>query len=115
LAVSERLNFTQAARDCGITQSALTRSIQKLEAQLEHQLFRREGRHTHLTDIARILQPHFEAILERVATATTVARAYQESLRSIRLGVLATLGPAPLAPLLAEFEADSPTCSINIA
>ncbi|RWL16142.1 MAG: LysR family transcriptional regulator [Mesorhizobium sp.] len=41
-----------------MTQPALTRAIQKLEAELGGHLFHREHSHVHLTDFARLMQPH---------------------------------------------------------
>ncbi|TIS76166.1 MAG: LysR family transcriptional regulator [Mesorhizobium sp.] len=49
---------TSGQRRCCVTQPALTRAIQKLEAELGGHLFHREHSHLHLTDFARLMQPH---------------------------------------------------------
>ncbi len=41
LAVAEKLNFTRAAEQCGVTQPALTRAIKSLEEELGGLLFHR--------------------------------------------------------------------------
>jgi LysR family transcriptional regulator, hydrogen peroxide-inducible genes activator len=60
LAVCATLNFTRAAEQCNITQPALTRAMQKLEAELGGLLFLRERHLTHLTDLGRLMQPQLE-------------------------------------------------------
>ncbi|MBD8890056.1 LysR family transcriptional regulator [Roseibium litorale] len=60
LASCETLNFTRAAANCGVAVPTLTRAIKKLEEELGGQLFRRERRLTHLTDLGRLMQRHFE-------------------------------------------------------
>jgi DNA-binding transcriptional LysR family regulator len=57
LALSETLNFTRAAENCHVSQPALTRAIQALEAELGGDLIRREGRHSHLTELGRRMLP----------------------------------------------------------
>ena len=46
LTVAETLNFTRAAERCNVSQPALTRAIQKLEAEFGGALFRRDPRST---------------------------------------------------------------------
>ena len=56
-------SFTKAAEELALTQSAVSRQVQALEAQLEVALFRREGRHIELT-AAGALYHHELAIAE---------------------------------------------------
>src|SRR6266567_4737328 len=53
LAVAEALNFTRAARRCDVSQPTLSRAIKSLEAELGGDLFRREGKNTHLSELGR--------------------------------------------------------------
>ena len=55
VAMVEYLNFTRAAESCNVSQSALTRAVRTLEDEFGGPLFRREGRHTHLTELARMV------------------------------------------------------------
>ena len=59
LAVCEHLSFTQATRKCHVTQPSLTRAIQLLEWELGGHL--RERSQIHLTELARIVQPYWQA------------------------------------------------------
>ncbi|MFK7992794.1 MAG: LysR family transcriptional regulator [Granulosicoccus sp.] len=60
LALSEDLNFTRAAERCGVSQPSLTRAIKRLEGDLGAQLVRRERSRTHLTELAKKLNPDWK-------------------------------------------------------
>ena len=49
VAAANRLSFTQAGRELGITQAAVSQNIRSLEEQLGIALFRRQGRRVQLT------------------------------------------------------------------
>jgi DNA-binding transcriptional LysR family regulator len=73
LAMCDALNFTRAAERCHVTQPALTRAIQKLEAEFGGLLFSRERNRVHLTELGRLVQPNLEDALSRTVTAKTEA------------------------------------------
>ena len=54
LALCETLNFHRAADRCHVTQPALSRAVQKLEAELGSQLFCRDKGQVQLTEFGRI-------------------------------------------------------------
>jgi DNA-binding transcriptional LysR family regulator len=53
IAAAERLNFTIAARECYITQTAMSLHINKMETELGFRLFERNKRVVELTDAGR--------------------------------------------------------------
>lgn len=109
LAAAKALSFTRAAEVCHVSQPALTTAIKKLEAQLGSPLFHREGRQVALTEFGRRMQPHLSQILEQEKAAEAVAKDFRLLNQvPIRLGVMSTIGPMRLAPLLAAFEQQSP-------
>ena len=109
LAVARALSFTRAAEVCRVSQPALTTAIKKLEAQLGSPLFHREGRQVALTEFGRRMQPHLSQILEQEKAAEAVAKDFRLLNQvPVRLGVMSTIGPMRLAPLLAAFEQQSP-------
>src|SRR6266699_1334299 len=55
LAVAEELNFSRAARKCDVSQPSLSRAIKSLEAELGGDLFRREGKNTHLSELGQMV------------------------------------------------------------
>jgi LysR family transcriptional regulator, hydrogen peroxide-inducible genes activator len=63
VALSRSLNFTRAAERCNITQSALTKAIQRLEGELGGELIYRERQFTKLTELSKLVLPRLEEIL----------------------------------------------------
>jgi hypothetical protein len=62
LAVCQEGSFTQAARHCGVAQPSLSTALIRLETELGGQLFQRGADKSRLTELGRILRPHFQAI-----------------------------------------------------
>lgn len=67
LILSRRLNFARAAEDLGLSQSALSRSIQSLEQQLGMRLFDRDRTGVVLTPQGRIAVERAEVLLADAA------------------------------------------------
>ena len=69
-AASRHLNFTMAANEIGLTQSAVSQHVRSLETRLGVFLFVRKPRGLALTDEGRKLQPQVGAALELLGEAT---------------------------------------------
>ncbi len=63
LKVAEEGSFTRAASEIGLSQSALSRSIARLEGELGQPLFERQTRKVVLTDAGRVLVDRARKIL----------------------------------------------------
>ncbi len=63
LALARTLNFTRAAEECNVSQSALTRAIQALEGELGGELLRREHNRSHLTELGKRMLSAGRALL----------------------------------------------------
>jgi DNA-binding transcriptional LysR family regulator len=87
LAVSRTLNFTRAAEQCNVAQPSLTRAIKLLEEELGADLFRREGRLTHLTDFGQRMLPLLQQCFDSAVTAKSLAK-------SLKTGAVAPLNVA---------------------
>lgn len=74
LSLARTLNFTRAAEECHVSQSALTRAIQALEAELGGELVRREHSKSHLTELGKRMLPLMERCFDSAATAKELAR-----------------------------------------
>ena len=61
--LASTLHFGRTSRRCNITPSGLTRTIQRLESELDQQLFRRNKRSVSLTHAGEILVKYSEEIL----------------------------------------------------
>ncbi len=78
LAVAKELNFTHAAEACHVAQPSLSRAIQKLEAELGGQLFRRERGLTHLTELGRLMIPPLTRCFESAIAAKDLAAKFKK-------------------------------------
>lgn len=84
LAVARAGSFTAAAQALGYTQSAVSRQVQSLEAEVGAELFERLPRGVRLSEAGRVLLPHAEAVRDRLSAA----RAELEALRTLDGGLL---------------------------
>lgn len=112
-AAGRRLSFTKAAAELFITQSAVSRQVQALEAQLGTVLFTRHHRQIRLTDAGQTL----------LRAAGEAMRLLAEAAAEIRAGpttsvtVSCTMGFASLwlVPRLMDFRTEHPLVDIRIA
>lgn len=79
LALSRTLNFTRAAEDCHVSQPALTRAVQALEAELGGELIRRERAQSHLTELGRRMLPLMQQCYDAAVAAKTLASAVKKN------------------------------------
>jgi DNA-binding transcriptional LysR family regulator len=115
LAVCETLNFTRAAEKCKVTQPALSRAIQQLEEDVGGLLFRRERNLTHPTDLALLVKPRLQQIVDGVnETEREVKRFLTMGQASISLGIMCTVGPTRFTGLLTDFQMARPDITLNL-
>lgn len=101
LKLTESLNFTQAARDCGVTQPTLTRSIQRLEDQLGGLLLFRDGKDTRLTTLGMAVRAEFEAMLRSAEKIQNIAISNRYgNLDKLNLGIVSSITPMHLSPII---------------
>lgn len=113
LAVAETLNFTSAAKDCAISQPALSKAINKLEGTLGAKLLDRSSQQVRLTEFGRTMRIHFERIEENRCRAINAARiATQNTIKRLNVGVMCTIGPRRFSQFLGAFYADHPGVEI---
>jgi LysR family transcriptional regulator, hydrogen peroxide-inducible genes activator len=115
LAVCETLNFHRAAERCHVTQPALTRAVQKIEAELGGQLFFRDKGHVKLTEFGRLMRPHLREVLERRDHARTIARRFLNlEAAPLTLGVMCTIGPVLFVAFLNAFRECHPGVEVTV-
>lgn len=115
LALARHLNFTRAAEACGVSQPALTRAIQKLEAELGGALFLRRPGQIELTQLGREVQPQLEAIDRTIVDVHKKAQSVARSrTHALRIGVMCTIGPIPLMELIAGLRRYLPDLELSI-
>lgn len=103
LAACHRLNFTRAAEDCHVSQPALSRAIQQLEAELGGELFRREHSLTHITDLGHTVLPALRQTYEGSLAAKALANDYLKGGHApLKLALSRSIDIDLLSPLLGE-------------
>jgi DNA-binding transcriptional LysR family regulator len=115
LAVCETRNFTRAAGRCRVSQPSLTTSIKKLEEELGDALFHRDRAGATLTALGRQLYPRFQRLAAESASIGVVADNHKRLKQvPLRLGVLATVGPARVAHYLSGFRGRAPGVELEL-
>ncbi|MDH4409218.1 MAG: LysR family transcriptional regulator [Verrucomicrobiales bacterium] len=106
-------NFTRAAAELNLSQSALSRAIQKLEEQIGQPLFERKPREVVLTDLGEMLLERAREIL-KLAEDTFSLLAEAGQFGRVRLGAIPTIAPYFLPGLLRDFSAAHPNISVVV-
>ncbi|MEO7391522.1 MAG: LysR substrate-binding domain-containing protein [Ramlibacter sp.] len=113
-AAARHLSFTRAGEELFLTQSAVSRQIQQIEASLGIALFHRRHRALDLTDGGRLLQRAVVDCLERLRDTTSRLRATAE-LRQVSMTCTPGFASLWLIPRLARFTADHPAVDVRIS
>ena len=113
-AAARRLSFTLAADELHLTQSAVSRQIQQLEASLGVLLFERRHRALSLTEAGGVLQRAVTDSLERLRDATARVRA---SAAPRQVAITTTPGFASLwlIPRLVRFTGSHPQVDVRVS
>lgn len=99
----ETQNFTESAMRLSLSQPALSRSIQRLEAELGQPLFERQSRGLQLTEAGEIFQRYASQILQLAADAKAQISDDGRTGR-VRVGAIPTIAPYFLPDLLRRFN-----------
>lgn len=109
VAVVERLNFTQAAEDCFVTQSTLSAGIKELEQTLGARLLERDRQRVLVTPLGEEIAARARHLLAQAADLAAHARDAGAPMRgSLRLGAIPTIAPFLLPRLVPEVRGDFP-------
>lgn len=103
LAAAQTLNFTRAAKECHVSQPALTKAVKLLEAELGGPIFHREGKRILVTEFGRSILPHLQEIQDRARLAQAIAADFRLLNKApVRIGVLSTVGHIRFSRFLAH-------------
>lgn len=103
-----------AAAELNLTQGAISRALQGLEAQLGVPLLTRERQRLHLTPAARDYVNEVRKALHLLASASVTLRANPMG-GSLNLAILPAFGMHWLAPRLARFAQSHPEVTVNLS
>lgn len=113
--VADQGNFTRAAEKCLVAQPSLSQQIIKLEKELGQPLFDRLGRKVRLTDAGRTLYDRAVSILAAVDDAKRhVSEKVDSGVGQINVGVIPTVAPYLLPPLLNRFLRQFPQAEVIV-
>jgi DNA-binding transcriptional LysR family regulator len=115
LAIVRLGSFRAAALDLGMSTTALSNAIGKLERQVGVRLFNRTTRSVSLTDAGRTFVEQVGPALEAIHGAMNTARAQQETPSgTLRINAFATAAREILAPLILDFLRRYPDVHIGL-
>jgi LysR family transcriptional regulator, hydrogen peroxide-inducible genes activator len=113
LAIADLANFTRAAEELGISQSALSRSILKLEEELGQPVFERKARSVTLTDVGTLLQARAQQVLTILEDTKAEITDDGQSGR-VRLGAIPTIAPYFVPEVLRRFSKEFPKATLVV-
>jgi LysR family hydrogen peroxide-inducible transcriptional activator len=114
-AISRFGHFGKAAAHCAVTQPALSMQIQEMERDLGVQLVERRPKGASLTDAGREIARRGDRILQEVRDIADFARqAGKPFAAPIKLGVIPTVAPYVLPPLLPLLRAKYPQLDLHV-
>lgn len=101
VAVARARHFGHAAEACYVAQPTLSVAIKKLEDELGVVLFERGGAEVSVTPLGAQIIAQAERVLEQTAAIKELAKQNKDPLAGpLRLGVIYTIGPYLLPPLV---------------
>ncbi len=113
--LSETLHFTEAARRSFVTQSTLSGGIMELERLLGGVLVERDRQNVRLTPLGEQVVGRARVLLADAQDLMRLSREMSEPLTGdLHLGVIPTIAPFLLAPLLDEVHKQLPKIQLHL-
>lgn len=115
LSVANRLNFTKAAEELGITQPAVSKHIQEIERYYKIKLFDRAGSKIRLTAAGIIMVDYAEQIFESYRQLAFKFNTLNERAEgNLRIGASTTIANYVLPAVIAAFKTKYPDVGISL-
>lgn len=113
--VAKREHVTEAANALHVAQSAVSRQIVNLEAELGVDLFIRDGRNVRLTPIGRVFLEHMEKALKLIDNAKREVEEHLDPERgTIRIGFPSSLAAYTLPTVISAFRERYPQVKFQL-
>ncbi len=113
-AVARRLNFSEAADELFVTQSAISRQIKSLEDELGAPLFVRGTRHVEITQAGQVLLRSVDPWLTRLDAGVRQIRETR-SRRRVNVTTFASFASLWLLPRIEAFQSQHPDIDIRVS
>lgn len=115
LAIAEHKNFTKAAEKCFVTQPTLSTQIQKLEDELDIQIFDRSKKPIELTDVGRKIVKQAKNIVDESDRIQDIVDQQKGFIGGeFRIGIIPTIMPTLLPMFLKSFIKKYPKVKLKI-
>ena len=115
LAVAEQGNFTLAAEKCFVTQPTLSMQVQKLEEELDIELFNRKAKPITLTAVGEKIIAQAKVLLEEAKRMNDVVATERGVVEGhFRIGIIPTVMPTLLPLFLNTFIKKFPKVNLKI-
>lgn len=113
--VARKQHVTQAAEELHVAQSAVSRQIHQLEAELGLQLFVQKGRNLQLTPVGKLFLSRVEELLTGLEKAVIEMREFLDpEVGEIRIGFPHSLGISLIPTVVAEFRKGHPNVKFRL-
>jgi LysR family hydrogen peroxide-inducible transcriptional activator len=114
-AIAETGSFSRAAEQCHVSQPSLSQQIRKLEDELGTRLFDRLGRKVRLTEPGRTFLPRARAVLRDLEAARSEVAERKTAISGpVCIGIIPTIAPYFLPPVLAAFSRKYPAARLTV-
>lgn len=115
VAVAEREHISEAAEYLHVAQSAVSRQIANLEAEMGAELFERVGRNVKLTPIGKVFLEHSLIALEAIDFAKKQIDEYLDPEQgTIKIGFPTSLASFLLPTVISAFKKEHPNVSFHL-
>jgi DNA-binding transcriptional LysR family regulator len=114
-ATARHCSIARAAAELILTESAVSRQISQLEAQLGVTLFHRVKKRLSLTRAGRAYAHDVKDTLERFERATFAVRADERAGATLEIATLPTVGSLWLIPRMSDFYLKHPQLQVNVS
>lgn len=113
IVLSKTMNYLEAAEELFISQSSLTRHIQKMEEELGFPLFIRTSRKVSLSESGEAFLPYAAKIVDTYEKYTTDLLVGSRRSKKVIIGCNKALAPYDLGIILSQFRADNPDIDVE--
>lgn len=114
-AVAEKLSFSQAAETLGITSSAVSKTVARMEQRLKAKLFLRTTRAVQLSEVGRLYLHRAREILADIESLELEIEHEQQDLRGVlRVSAPLMLGHAEVLPVAIRFQREHPDVRLEV-
>ncbi len=115
IAVASEMNFSRAAQRVHVVQSALSRSVSKLEKELGVELFDRSKQQIKITPAGELFREHARRVIHTTRLARDSISDFRGTLSgTVEIGSMISFGALDVPRILGEFHQTYPFVRIRL-